>query len=210
MGCLNRTLQVVAIVIALLVVTGAWMYRQEIRDFGSAWLRPDPAPGEGRPGVRALASAHDKVAMLRSAEVDSVLLTASEMASLIGDGLDPSFRGNLDSLQVELLEGRITVRARLRTSAIPRASLGPLAMLVQDWEPFTATGPVRVVAPAVAEWRLDALSLRDIPLPTEMIQWLVDSALGGNAERGFPVQIPEGIRDATVRPSGVTLYGTSP
>jgi hypothetical protein len=199
---------VVAIAVAVLVLAAGWIYRDNIREFGAEWLRPGPAPGEGRPGVRALASANDKVATLRRAEADSVVLSASEMASLIGDGLDPSFRGNLDSLQVELLESRIMVRARLRTSAIPRQSLGPLAMLVQDWEPFSATGPVRVTAPTIAEWRIDALSLRDFPFPAEMIQWLVESALGGNAERGFPVQIPLGIEDVTVRPNGVTLYGT--
>ena len=40
----------------------------------------------------------------------------------IGDGLDPSFRGHLDSLQLELLEGRIAVRAKLRTAAPDSAS----------------------------------------------------------------------------------------
>ena len=139
-----------------------------------------------------------------------VVLTATEMASLIGDGLDPSFRGHLDSLQVELLDGRIAVSAKLRTSALPPEALGPLVFFVQEWEPFSATGPIQVVAPMEAEWLIEQLSLRDIPFPREMVQWLVSNALGGTAESGFPVHIPEGVGRVAVHPHGVVLYRDGP
>jgi hypothetical protein len=210
MGCLSWPFKALAVVVLALVVVGAIVYRTELREMGSGLFRPPPPQSVGRPGTRALGVAKDKVATLAAAQEDSVVLTATEMASLIGDGLDPSFRGHLDSLQVELLEGRIAVRGRLRTSALPSGTLGPLALIVQEWEPFSATGPIRVVAPMEAEWTIEQLSLREIPFPREMVQWLVSTVLGGNAESGFPVQIPEGIGAAAVHPHGVVLYRNGP
>jgi hypothetical protein len=46
---------------------------------------------------------------------DSVVLTASEFASLVGSGMDRELRSRLDSLQIELLEGEIQVSGRLHT-----------------------------------------------------------------------------------------------
>ena len=210
MGCLSWPFKALAAVVLLLVVIGAIVYRNELREMGGNLFRARPPQSVGRPGTRALGVAREKVATLASAQEDSVVLTATEMASLIGDGLDPSFRGHLDSLQVELLEGSIAVRAKLRTSALPPGTLGPLALMVQEWEPFSASGPIRVVAPLEAEWTIEQLSLRDIPFPREMVQWLVSNALGGTAQSGFPVHIPEGIGDAAVHPHGVVLYRNGP
>jgi len=210
MGCLSWPFKALAVVVLVLVVIGAIVYRNELRQMGSSVFGPRPPQSIGRPGTRALGVARDKVATLAVAEADSVVLSATEMASLVGDGLDPSFRGHLDSLEVELLEGRIAVRAKLRTAALPPGTLGPLALIVQEWEPFSASGPIRVVAPLEAEWIIEQLSLRDIPFPREMVQWLVSNALGGTAESGFPVQIPEGIGEAAVHPHGVVLYRNGP
>ena len=210
MGCLSWPFKALAVVVLVLVVIGVVLYRDQLREIGSSVLGPRPPQSIGRPGTRALEVAQDKVATLASAEQDSVVLTATEMASLVGDGLDPSFRGHLDSLQVELLDGRIAVSAKLRTSALPAEALGPLAFFVQEWEPFSATGPIRVVAPMEAQWSIEQLSLRDIPFPREMVQWLVSNALGGTAESGFPVHIPEGVGAVAVHPHGVVLYRDGP
>lgn len=206
MGCLSWPLKALGVIMIVLVVAGAILYRREIREWGAGLFRPAAIESVGRPGTRALDDAKEKVERLDRGRADSVVLRAAEMASLIGDGLDPAFRGHLDSLQVELLEGRIAVRARLRTEAIPPEALGPLSMFVQQWEPFAGAGPVRVVERGRAEWTLEELSLREIPFPREMTQWLVRNALGGTAEGAFPVQIPDGIGDAAVHPHGVVLY----
>jgi hypothetical protein len=164
----------------------------------------------GRPGERALEAALAQVSVLAQGRADSVVLSPSEMASLIGNGLDPAFRGHLDSLSVELLEGAIAIRAKLHTTAMPQEALGPFVFIAQEWEPFSASGPVRVVESGMAEWDLEQLSIRDIPFPSEMVGWLVINALGGTPTGGFPVRIPDGIRDATIRPTGVVLYGGTP
>lgn len=211
MGILMWPFKALAVLLLMATVVGGWMYRDQLRDLGRLVFRPAAtAPSVGRPGERALQAALEQVRRLDHDEADSVVLTASEMASLIGDGLDPSFRGHLDSLQVELLEGEIAVRAKLHTAAIPPEALGPMVFVVQEWESFGASGPVRVVESGVAEWEVRQLSIREIPFPSEMVNWLVVNALGGTAEGGFPVRIPDGIRDAAIRPAGVVLYGGTP
>ena len=68
-----------------------------------------------------------------------MVLTAAEVASLLGRGLAPGFRKELDSLQVELPgdgEGR---GARLRTERLPRELVGPLAAALRPNEPVEAT-----------------------------------------------------------------------
>ena len=75
-----------------------------------------------------------------------MVLSASEVASMIGSGLDPSLRSQLDSLQVELQDGSITVKARLATARLPKELIGPLSMALQPTEPIQAAGPLTVVA----------------------------------------------------------------
>ena len=55
-----------------------------------------------------------------------------------------------------------------------------------------------------------AIESAGIPFPSEMVHWLVVNALGGTAGGAFPVRIPDGIREATIRPTGVVLYGGTP
>ena len=211
MGFLMWPFKLAAALVVVVVLVAAVLYRDQIREMGGLVFRPAPtSPSVGRPGERALEAAKEQVRVLAQGEADSVTLTATEMASLIGDGLDPAFRGHLDSLQLELLDGAIAVRANLNTAALPAGSLGPLSFFVQEWEPFAASGPVRVAGPGTAEWSVQQLSIRDVPMPREMVQWLVVNTLGGTADGGFPVRIPQGIRDATITPAGVVLHGATP
>ena len=139
MGCFTAPFKVLGCLglIALLVI--GWLYRDRVvregrqllgRIEGSRATTAAPAT-RGRPGSRALASAEAKIDSLNGWHADSVVLTASEVASLMGSGLAPAFRKELDSLQVELLDGRQpvsqlhfgggspTVMARICSSDIP-------------------------------------------------------------------------------------------
>src|SRR5262249_44615243 len=142
MGCLTAPFKVLGCLglIALLIV--GWLYRDRVVREGRQLLGriegSNPAAGasasRGRPGRRALASAEAKIDSLNGWHADSVVLTASEVASLLGSGLSPAFRKELDSLQVELLDGELTVHARLRTARLPRELVGPLAAVLQPNE----------------------------------------------------------------------------
>src|SRR3954452_5762642 len=167
MGCLAAPFKFAGCLGMLAALFIGWMYRDRLaseahRVFGSFGETEEPAAG-GRPGSRALVTAHAKIDSLNGWRADSVVLTASEVASLIGSGLDPSLRNQLDSLQVELQDGSIAVRARLATARLPRELVGPLSIALRPTEPIEAAGPLLVVAPRTAEWKLESFKIRNFP-----------------------------------------------
>ena len=210
MGCLSapfKLLGFIGLVAALII---GWLYRDRLgtelhRMFN--WSSSGEPTGAGRPGTRASMSANAKIDSLNGWSADSVVLTPSEVASLIGAGLDPDLRRQLDSLQVELGDGEVVVRAMLATARLPRELTGPLAVALRSKEPIKAGGPLTVVEPRKAEWEVRSFSIRDIPLPRDAVPKLVAKAFGDTTRRTIPVRIPAGIREIRVRPSGATLFG---
>ena len=101
-------------------------------------------------------------------------------------------RRQLDSLQVELQDGSITVKARLATARLPKELIGPLSMALQPTEPIQAAGPLTVVGPRQAEWALRSFSIRGFPLPHDAVPQLVSKALGSPSRKTVPVRIPAG------------------
>lgn len=218
MGCFTAPFKVLGCLglIALLVI--GWLYRDRVvregrqllgRIEGSRATTAAPAT-RGRPGSRALASAEAKIDSLNGWHADSVVLTASEVASLMGSGLAPAFRKELDSLQVELLDGEVRARARLRTARLPRELVGPLAAVLRPHEPVEATGPLRVTGPGTGEWAVRSLQIRDFPVPASSVRTLITRAVGDTTGGTVPWTVPAGVRAVRVRPTGVTLYGASP
>ena len=214
MGCLTAPFKVIGCLglIALLVL--GWIYRDRVMREGRRVYDRLQTPGAAkppaamaRPGARALTSAHAKIDSLNGWRADSVVLTASEVASLMGEGLAPKFRGELDSLRVELLPDEVLVRARLRTARLPKELVGPLAAALQPREPVAATGPLRVIGPGVGEWAVRSVEIRDIPVPASAVPRLVERAHDAPGRRTVPWTVPPGIRAIRIRPGGATLYG---
>jgi hypothetical protein len=196
MGCLAAPFKLVGYLGLIAALFIGWLYRDRLvtearRVFGSL-SGSVTATSSGRPGSRALLSAHAKIDSLNGWSADSVVLSGSEVASLIGAGLSPSLRSQLDSLQVELQDGSVAVSANLATARLPRELAGPL----------------QVVAPRTAEWAVRSFRIRNIPLPQDAVPKLVSRALGDSSKRTVPVRIPAGIREIRIRPSGATLFGT--
>lgn len=206
-GCLTLPVRVIGCLGLVLLLAAGWLYRDQIVGFVKDQLGGRRPAGEtvGRPTQGGARRALDKVDSLNAWHADSVVLSAAEMASLIGAGLDPAFRGNLDSLQVGLSEDRIRIEASLKTSQLPRELLGPLGGMVGDREHLKAEGPVTVTGPARAEWRIDQLTLGSFPFPRDVIPRLMERALGSRTS-SVPFIIPRGIADVAIHPSGVTLY----
>jgi hypothetical protein len=214
MGCLAAPFKFVGCLGLLAALFVGWLYRDRLTSearkvFGSIGGTEAPA-GAGRPGSRALVTAQAKIDSLNGWRADSVVLSASEVASMIGAGLDPALRSQLDSLQVELQDGSIAVKARLATARLPRELVGPLSMALKPTEPIEAAGPLTVVAPRKAEWALRSFSIRGFPLPRDAVPKLVAKALGDPSRKTVPVRIPAGIRQIRLRASGATLYGAPP
>jgi hypothetical protein len=214
MGCLTAPFRFAGCLGLLAALFIGWLYRDRLASearsvFGSLAGNETPASA-GRPGSRALLTAHAKIDSLNGWRADSVVLSASEVASMIGAGLDPALRSQLDSLQVELQDGSIAVKARLATARLPRELVGPLSIALKPTEPIEAAGPLTVVAPKKAEWTLRSFSIRGFPLPREAVPKLVSKALGDPSRQTVPVRIPAGIREIRLRPSGATLFGAPP
>ncbi|MEO8088758.1 MAG: hypothetical protein ABI703_00515 [Gemmatimonadales bacterium] len=210
MGCLSvpfKLLGGLALIVALAI---GWLYRDRLAAEVHRvlnWSAAESPSAAGRPGSRALASAQSKVDSLNGWRADSVVLTASEVASLIGAGLDANVRRQLDSLQVELEDGAVAVSANLATSRLPRELIGPMAVVLREREPVRATGPIRVARPGWAEWAVNSFQIREFPIPRDAVPKLMAKAFGDATRRTIPIRIPKGIREIRVRPSGATLLG---
>lgn len=212
LGCLSLPFRLLGLLIVASVVYLGWTERARIAPY---WHRLTDRPAataagtSGRPGELSLQRATDKVDSLNGWRADSVTLTASEMASLVGAGLDPRVRAELDSLEVTLGEGRIAVAGKIRTAGLPRDVLGPLAGAFNDREPIRGAGPVQVTGPGLAEWRLDAFQVRDFEFPREMVPRIVGLLAGDKRDSVLAIVIPPGIGRVRVHPDGVTLYPSS-
>ncbi len=216
MGCLTAPFKVVGCLGLVAVLVVGWLYRDRVEREARGLLgrieRPHPSASSsstGRPGTRALASADVKIDSLNGWRADSVVLSPAEVASLLGRGLSPAFRRELDSLQVELLDGEVRVRARLRTARLPRDVVGPLAVALRSNEPVAATGPLRVTGPGRGEWAVRSFAIRSIPVPAAAVPRLVARALDEAGRTTVPWTVPAGVRDVRVRPGGATLYGAA-
>jgi hypothetical protein len=212
MGCLTAPFKLLGC-LGLIVALGlGYFYRDRLEHEGRRLVervRGVVPPSSGRPGVSSLESARAKVDSLNGWRADSVVLTASEFASLVGSGMDPELRSQLDSLRVELLDGEIQVSARLRTERLPREALGPFGGALRPTEPVRAAGPVRVTRPGAGEWSVRSFRIGDFPVPDDMVPGLVGLALGDPTRKTVPVKVPAGIRAIRVRPDGATLYGAT-
>jgi hypothetical protein len=205
MGCLKL---LGALAFILLLVVG-WFYRDRLvgevrRALGSG---SSEITSTGRPGNRSVLSARAKIDSLNGWRADSVVLSASEVASMIGVGMDPSVRSQLDSLEVQLLDGSIEVSALLATARLPRELMGPLAVALRPKERVKAAGPLEVVKPRQAEWAVQSFSIRNFPVPRDAVPSLISKALGDSSRRTVPIRIPAGVREIRIRPSGATLVG---
>jgi hypothetical protein len=208
MGCLLAPVRLIGCLGLLVVLAVGWLYRDRITDAAKRVVSGgDTSAAAGRPGAHALAEARAKADSLGRARVDSVVLTPAQTASLLGQGIDPAVRGQLDSMTVRLQEGRIAVSALLSTARLPRELLGPLALVVHDREPVTAAGPITVSGPGRATWRIERLSVRGFPVPTDALDEIFRRATGRAGGRSVPVKLPPAVREIHIRPTGAVLIG---
>jgi hypothetical protein len=209
MGCLLAPFRALGCLIIIVGVVGAWLYRDRMMELGGRLLRGDPpaSVSSGRPGTQALAAAKARADSVRRGKADSVVLNASETASLIGAGLAPAVRSQLDSLQVTLRDARIEVGAALATGRLPRNVVGPLGIALRDREPVRASGPLAVVKPGVGEWTIDRMVVRGVPLPADAVPAVLERLFAEPGRRSIELTLPAGVQGVRVSPAGLVLYG---
>jgi hypothetical protein len=210
-GCLTAPFRALGCLVVVGALALGWLYRDQVARTARGWIDRSNAPvvatSSGRPGSKALASAKSKVDSLNGWGADSVVLTPSELASLVGDGMDAEVRRQLDSLRVEPLDGEVRIRARLRTGRLPSDVVGPLAIALRETEPIEAIGPLRVLRPSVGEWDVRSIKIRELPLPADLVHRVVGRVLGDPQQETVPVRIPRGVRAIRLTPGAAILYG---
>jgi hypothetical protein len=163
----------------------------------------------GAPTPKALARTQTKIDKLKAPSgPDSVVLSANEIASLVGSGIDWSVRKSFDSLRVELFEGSLAVHCRLDTKVIPPDVLGPFAAMLNPMEPLRIAGPLRIERPGIARWTIKELSLRGMAFPSVMVTQLAQRMAGADADGAVPLRVSPGFQDVAIHPTGVVLYRT--
>jgi hypothetical protein len=212
-GCLKGVARLVAVALIVIALLVAWWFRDPILAAGAKWfgpkrtaLPPVADTAVGAPTPSAVASSNTKLTGLARPAADSVILTANEMASMIGAGLDWRVRRTFDSLRVELLDGRFAVHARLDTRQVPQDALGPFAFMVREREPIRLAGPLTVVRPGHGQWTLEEISIRGFPFPRAMVKNLAQRMAGADSTGALPVPLPPEVRDIVIKPTGVIVY----
>jgi hypothetical protein len=213
-GCLKGLLRLAFLGVAFVVALAAWWFREPIMRraahvFGprSTQLPPVTDTGVGAPTPKALSSTQTKVDRLKRATgPDSVVLSANEVASLIGSSMDWSVRKSFDSLRVELSEGSLAVHCRLDTRVIPPDALGPLAGFLSPREPLRIAGPLRIERPGLARFTIQELSLRGIPFPPPVVRQLAQRVAGADSTGAVPLRVSPGFADVRIHPTAVVLY----
>lgn len=212
-GCFRNVLAAVGCVTVLAVGSVAgWQYRAQLGDayrWAVARVRGavgDVAADTGRPTAAGRRSAERKeAAIARQGGPAYVVLTASELAALIQDRLDPAARIVLDSLQVALDEGRVAVLAQVRTDRLSAVVQGPVADLLGPRQPVVLSGPVSIARPGRLVWTPEEAEVRGFPLPRAATARLVDHVTGGT-DGMLIITVPEAVGDVRVRADGITFY----
>lgn len=204
MRCLGRIF--LAIVLILLLAAG-WLYRDDISRYVRGVVDPmSVVRRTGAPSPEALASAERKVIQLVAERPDSVLLTASELASLVVQGSELLGLRGIDSVTVELGDRSIRVRALVETSELPARIRNAIPGVLDGQEEVIAEGPIAPVRPGTAEWRLRRVIVRGLPLPADLVGRILGRVTGGESDGRLLIGMPDRIAGFRVRPEGVAIY----
>jgi hypothetical protein len=204
MGCLGR---IFSFLLLLLILAAGWLYRQEISRWVTGIVDPKSAARRtGTPSPAALSSAQSKLHDLLNSPSDSILLNASELASLIMAGSQLAGIPGLDSITVELGDRTIRVRTMIATDRLPERLRNLIPGNPIPYEEVVAHGTLSPVRPGVAEWQLDRVLVRGLPIPSELVGRALERATGSASDGRLVVTLPPEVRGFRVRPEGVAIY----
>jgi len=204
MRCLGRV--VFAILLILLLAAG-WLYRTELLRWGRGITDPlSAARRVGHPSAASFASATRKVDSLVRTNPDSILLTADEMASLVARGASFIPQAPLDSISIELGDRTIRMRTMVNSAKLPQRALDLLPIKPHGYEEVIAEGPLTPAREGVAEWQLERVMVRGLPIPSEMVARVIGRVTGRDSDGRLAIAMPRGITGFRVRPEGVAIY----
>lgn len=207
-GCLTLPFRIVSfLLVAALVVVG-WWYREEIHRFARRQVgMAEVANPVGRPAAGGAESARVRMEALSGSQADSVVLTAGEVAALVVDHLRQARVPVPDSLEVELKDREVAVRARVPTDPLPAAIRDILGGALRDREGVEVSGPLALRRAGVGEFEVRRVRVRGLPVPRELLDRLLARYLPGSPGTTVLFDVPATVSGVRVTPAGVTLYG---
>ena len=208
MRCLGRLLFTFMMILLLAV---AWVYREDIKRWGRGVLDPAGAAQRvGAPSDRSYQSALAKVHRLMQSRPDSIVLSANELAALLQNGSGLMHDLPMDSTTVELGNRTIRVRTMVNTARLPERYRALTSRTLRPFEEVIASGSLTPVRDGLAEWRLDRVLVRGIPVPSDVVTTNVGAATGRESDGRHEIGMPKGVSGYSVRPEGVAVYRNGP
>jgi hypothetical protein len=208
MRCLGRIF--LAIILILLLAAG-WLYRTEISRYVRGVVDPmSVARRTGTPSPEAKVRAERKLISLSTDRPDSVVLAADELASLVVSGTEILGIRGVDSISIELGDRRIRTRAMIETAELPARFRSLIPGNLRAWEEIVAEGELAPARPGMAEWNLERVIVRGLPLPADLVARIVNQATGTATDGRLRVTLPAGMSGFRVRPEGVAIYRSGP
>jgi len=205
MRCLGR---IISLILLAILLAAGWLYRTEItRAIRSVTDPMSVVRRTGTPSPEALARAERKVVTLTSEQPDSVLLAADELASLVVRGTELLGVQGVDSVSVELGDRSIRVRAMVDQARLPDRIRRVIPGDATGWEEVITEGELNPTRAGMAEWKLERVIVRGLPLPADLVGRVVNRLTGTDSDGRLVVKLPPEVTGFRVRPEGVAIYG---
>jgi hypothetical protein len=191
----------------IIVVAAALLLRWQLGRGARATAADDTRPV---PSAALADSADARLQTLKNGQVESVVLRAVELQSLLEYRFLQLMPAFVSGLTVELEEGRIEVQARVPVDRLPSISeLGEAAGFLPDTTEVELIGEILPLDSGRVALSIDRVSAARIPLPQRLVPRALQQ-LGRKDEPGLPadalaVPLPPGAAAAYVRGDALVL-----
>lgn len=203
-GCLTLPFRLLLLALVASGIILAWTYHDTIRRKIHAWsAEPPPTAGLGRAEPERAGEIRRKLGGLGAGR-DSVVLSAGEVATLIAADANTRVPGALDSIEVRLGPDEVRVRGRVDTRPL---GLGVASPVLRDREWVEVEGRLAYRRAGLAEWALDRVRVRGIPVPRSAVERLLRRLSGTAAPGTAEIPLPASVTGLRTGPHGLVLYG---
>jgi hypothetical protein len=221
LGCIGRLGCLLVLVIAGAVgwfTHDSW-YPQLYRRLGGTPPAVATAPAAKWEPLTPEGSARARLAVGRLSSKDGPVYVDVAAGDLAAYALDPALRElSRDSTGASALarNDRLYVRAMVNIADLVDAkSLGPLGSVIGGRQEITVRGHLEVVSPGHALFRVDEIALKELKLPSALIEKIVSRIRPKDRDAttprdAIPVRVPRELADVRVAKGHVVLYKSVP
>ena len=145
-----------------------------------------------------------------------VNLSAGDFASFLLDSVVRGFSQGATGAAALARGDRLYLRAHVSIADLGGPStLGPLSGVLEGRQELTVRGRTEVLRPGRAQFRIDEVKLKDLPLPTAVIAKILSRVWSANRDAStagdaIPLRVPPELADVRVSNGRMTLYKNVP